>query len=188
MLPRIVFSLIWITVSGCIEIAPRTTAPPPEPEMRLPGIRVIAFGEVDGRGDDEIAQDLIQALLEAGRFRIVDRNHTKRMLREVDLRDDWFLDQGSANQVGRFLGAEAYLFVDVSEYDTDRYTDLFDRRGRRATVEFFVQIIDLRTAQILVARRIRRTATAFGDDIDSGALLSTARNRAARAFAQALVP
>lgn len=207
---RIGFLAVFV---GCASVAaaaptvhPTQLAAPIE-QAGLPAINVIAVGSIDGSGGREVADDLSEALVETGRFRVVDRAQTERILREHRLRSSGLLRPDETRRLGQFLGADAYIMGSVTAHRTERFTSsITGTPETRAIVEFHAEVIDLRTAEVLASRRVSHTESSETDlrsqavdrlsawlrgdkvirSVNAGALLARARRRVAADFAMAV--
>ncbi|HEV2736361.1 MAG TPA: CsgG/HfaB family protein [Longimicrobiaceae bacterium] len=127
-------------------------------------IKVVAIGRIKGSGGERLAEDLSQALIESGQFRVVDREHTQRILREYRLGSSGLLTPEESRRLGQFLGADAYIMGNVTAHRTERFTSsLLGTPEARAIVELHIEIIDLRTAEVIASRRASRTVSSETD-------------------------
>ncbi|HET6344822.1 MAG TPA: CsgG/HfaB family protein [Myxococcota bacterium] len=88
-------------------------------EINLPGVRVLAVGDVAGRGGDDVADLVAHELLGSGRFDLVDRQRLFDIVREQGVLE--VSSSARARDLGALAGADALLFgrVSVNTYDED---------------------------------------------------------------------
>lgn len=205
---------LLFAVAGCTNLAalspivqPSLQVAAPVERVRLPQIKVVAIGMIEGRGGEELREDLSQALVESGRFRVVDRAKTDQILKEHRLRSSGLLRSDETRRLGQFLGADAYIMGSVTAHGTERFTSRLGTQETRAVVELHTEIVDLRTAEVVASRRVRRTISSEADvggqiadrvasrlrgeqlrrtEADAGGLLARARSRVVSDFARAL--
>ncbi len=105
------------------------------------------------------------ALLRSGRFTVVDRSAVDQILREQEFSYSGVADQATAVQLGRLLGAEAVMMINVTSVAHDSFWS--DNPSQR-DAELHVKIISVETSEILY------TAVGQGSDFDGaeGALRS----------------
>ncbi len=89
-------------------------------EINLAGIKKIAVSSISGEGGEDIADQLTQALMQSGRYDVVDRQHLAKVQQEQSLGENGVVDASSAAQVGKVAGADALIFGRVSK---DKYTE-----------------------------------------------------------------
>lgn len=105
------------------------------------------------------------ALLRTGRFTVVDRSAVDQILDEQEFSYSGVVDQSTAVQLGRLLGAEAVMMVSIASVSHDEFwSDTPEQRD----AELYVKIISVETSEILY------TAVGQGSDFDGavGALRS----------------
>ncbi len=96
-------------------------------------------------------EDLVTAaLLDRGRFNVLDRRRLKAVLEELKLSKSGLVDDDAAIEVGKLLAADCILLGSVLE--------------RKDSIESFVRLVDIETAEILAA------ADVYGEQIDVNAL------------------
>jgi curli biogenesis system outer membrane secretion channel CsgG len=153
----------------------------------LPDVRVIAIGSMDGEFGDVFADDLAFALLDGGRFRVVDRERTADLMQEHRIRSTGLISPQDAVRLGEFTGAEAYVFGRVVDVREERYRSPLGLPETRVTVEVQARVIDLRTSEVLASRHVVRSMTSASDvrgtAVDAGAALLFGRRRVERTAA-----
>lgn len=105
------------------------------------------------------------ALLRTGLFTVVDRSAVDQILREQEFSYSGVVDQATAVQLGRLLGAEAVMMISITQIAHDSF---WDDSPEQRDAEIHVKIISVETSEILY------TAVGQGSDFDGaeGALRS----------------
>jgi hypothetical protein len=137
------------------------------------GLKVnrVAFAPTSGRGADDLVAACIGDLVNAG-IEILDRSNTERVLGEQKLTNSGLVDEKSAVEMGRLLGAGVMLFVKVNRLEP-KHLDLHatepawtDKEGHvhpavttytsKTQVEFnaSIQAVDLATGRVFTQQRI----------------------------------
>lgn len=123
-------------------------------------------GSVPGLSQGQGIQDYAgMALLRTGCFTVVDRSAVDQILREQEFSYSGAVDQATAVQLGRLLGAEAVMMVSITSVSHDEFwSDTPEQRD----AELHLKIISVETSEILY------TAVGQGSDFDGaeGALRS----------------
>lgn len=97
------------------------------------------------------------ALLRTGRFTVVDRTVVDQLLDEQELSYSGVADQATAVQLGKLLGAEAVMTINVTRISHDSFWD--DEPEQRDAV-LHVKIISVETSEVLY------TSVGQGNDFD----------------------
>jgi len=183
-------------------------------EVNLKHYSKIALGDfVNPRGKiDQHARDvadlLTSRMIASGRFEVVDREHLKTILKEQTLAASGLIDETSAPELGKLLGASALIFGRIQQ---DRYKEELtkddpykDKKGnthqrqRRKGVyslTAIIKIIDVQTGKILTVKEIPVTETKQTSAldkkppvIDRQALYQQCLNKLADRFMQVVAP
>lgn len=86
------------------------------------------------------------ALLRTGRFTVLDRSEVDRILSEQEFSYSGIVDQTTAVQLGRLMGAEAVMTITVTRVAHDSFwSDTPEQRD----AELHVKIISVETSEIL---------------------------------------
>lgn len=103
------------------------------------------------------------ALMKKGRFTVVDRSAVDQLLEEQEFSYSGVVDAGTAARLGKMLGAEAVMIVNVTEIKHD---DFWDEHPAQRDAELHLKIISVETSEVLYS------AVGQGSDFDgaSGAL------------------
>jgi curli biogenesis system outer membrane secretion channel CsgG len=102
-------------------------------------------------------------LMQTGRFTLVDRTVVDRLLDEQEFSYSGVVDVGTAAELGRMMGAEAVMTVNVVSVEHD---DFWDNHPAQRDAELHVKIISVETSEVLYS------AAGEGSDFDgaSGAM------------------
>ena len=85
-------------------------------------------------------------LLRTGRFTVVDRSVVDQLLDEQEFSYSGVVDQATAVQLGRLLGAEAVLTINIGQIAHDNFWD--DEPAQR-DASLHVKIISVETSEVL---------------------------------------
>jgi hypothetical protein len=112
---RNVFLLcLVLMVSGCA--ATTIVVPRMKPaEINLAGVKKIAVATIDGEGGVDLADELIQSLMQSGRYEVVDRQHLTKIQQEQALGASGIVDTATAAKIGKIAGVDALIFGRVGE-------------------------------------------------------------------------
>ncbi len=191
----------------------RVTVPVTKPaEINMVKYRQVAVDKLSGRDGPQISELLEAALLDSGRFTVVDRQHLGQIMGELRLSASELSDPSKAAQLGRQLPASALIFGNVERSDYreevlrgEPYTvpDLqgnphthvnITRRGT-ADVRVSFQITDVETGSLLKVKMIEKQNGAERSAIDKQpepldreALLAQARDAVVRDFMKSIAP
>ncbi|HEY8465018.1 MAG TPA: CsgG/HfaB family protein [Bacillota bacterium] len=126
-----------------------------------------------GRG---VSDELVTALFNTGKFRIIEREQLDRVLKEQHLASTGRIDSRTAARIGRILGVQILIMGKVTEFTTDTKggaINVDDRRnigiGIRSTtarVTIDARMVDTTSAEIKAA------VTGYGENKKTGLALS----------------
>ncbi len=131
----------------------------------------IAFGPTEGGPcADEIVSGLVEDLIQRG-IDVLDREHLNSILQEHNLVMSGMVDESTAIELGRILGATTLIFVNVQrcvDDQTRRHEDKKTKDGTRrkyfAVTETHlkgsVRVVDLETARIFSAKTLEESGRA----------------------------
>lgn len=197
---------IAIVVAGCgTTIKVPVTRPA---AVNLRGINKIAIGEIKGNGGQEIADLLTSNLFESGKFEVVDRANLDRIVKEHKINLSGAIDEKTAAQMGKLVGAAVLVFGNVSLYKTEQKNTVgqpwVDKQGYRhqshdktvtAKLNMSLQVVGLTTGMVLAAKTISQQAASstsadngWPEDPDKDATLNEAREKAVAAFIKMISP
>ncbi len=157
-----------------------------------------------------VADELVTALLETNRFRLIEREKVAQVLEEQNLGKDGVLDPKTAAEIGKILGVEYLVIGRITEFSTKEDDDILanpnhnNPMGIRITnttarVAIDARLVDCVTAEILTSvtgRGKKRTVNlgliskqggiSFGDKDFEKSDLGKALHRAATSTARQL--
>jgi len=176
-------------------------------EINLKGYNKIAVGTITGRAGQDLADDLLNALVNSGRFEVLDRQHLNDLLREQDLTRAGYADSVHGGKVGGLVGAAVMVAGRVTIYkyeekmkrdpsvDKNGHKHVSNTRYGTATISSNLQLTNIATGRVITSKRFDRTAEAktYGHDrepdrIDPDGLLASAREIVASDFMKKIAP
>lgn len=193
-------------LSGC---ATTIRVPVTRPaEINLRGINKIAIGEIKGDGGQTIADLLSSKLFESQKFEVVDRAHIQQVMAEHKLNKSGIVDEKTALQLGKYVGAAVLVFGNVSlnkyEQKMSKANPWRDKEGGRHQTHYIkgtakltttLQVIGLNTGKVLASKTISKTAentnsadNGWPEEPDKDALMSATVNDAVNAFIKMIAP
>src|SRR6185369_2737177 len=92
-----------------------------------------------------VAEWFTTALVDSGRFEIIERRLLQQILEEQKIGSSGLIDPRSASQLGRLLGVKTVVSGTVQNYDR--------------TFELNTRLIDVETGSIIVAESVRASST-----------------------------
>ncbi len=174
----LIFPLFLVLFLGCGTKSIQMTVLRPA-EVNLKNYHTIAVAQilnVKGRPAghaNDVAEKINEELVQSGRFDVVDRHHLKAVLKEQSLGASGLVDEGSASELGRLLGASVLIFGRIQE---DSYKEEVSadepyktkkgqvkiRKHRRGTYSFRVslKLIDVQKGKILTVKQFSAQKTA----------------------------
>ena len=201
-----VLVLVALVGAGC---APSMMVPVTRPaEINLRGISKIAIGEIRGDGGQVVSDLLTSKLFESGKFEVVDRANLDRILREHSLNLGGAVDEKTAAQLGKLVGAAVLVFGNISLFKYDLKASTGDRWKDKqggyhqshykkgvARVTASLQVVGLTTGTVLAAKTISKEASsqtsadnAWPDDPDRDAIVGTAVDDTVATFIKMIAP
>ena len=137
-----------------------------KPEKRL---LIIVSDVRNGTGDksydsigDESTSEYINELIKTDTFRIIERQRLSDILKEMNLNMTGLVDSSKMKQVGKVLGADAIVFVELS---AAQHTSDTKRLGNSERVSevlnpgISTRIVDIETGEILASAAITHSYT-----------------------------
>ncbi len=121
-------------------------------------------------GDEELPGLYDRAgllLMQPGCFTVVDRAEVERIVREQRSGGPHVIDPQALRRLGRMMGAEAVMTVDVTKLEHD---DFFKDTPEQRDAQLFVKIISVKTAEALYYAEGRGSSFEGPDAALSGAL------------------
>jgi len=197
--------MILYVATSC---APSARVPVMRPaEIYLQGINRIAVGNIEGNIGREVADSLTTKLFEANYFEVVDRENITRIMREHNLNLSGAVDERTAAEIGRLIGASALIFGNaVAQYKQttsvsktykkkDGSPYRFYHKDGIAKVKINFRVVDLRTGKIVAAKSILKEATdrnwernRWPPDLDREMIVGKAANKCVDAFMRIIAP
>ena len=177
-------------------------------EINLRGINKIAIGEIRGDGGQTVSDLMTSKLFESGKFEVVDRANIDRIMREHSLNLSGSVDQKTAAQLGKLVGAAVLVFGNVSNYKYEVKKTVGDpwrdKEGRlhqthyvkgTAKVTASLQVVGLTTGAILAAKTISKEMeeknsadNGWPEAPDQDAIVGSAVNATVDAFIKMIAP
>ncbi|MBN2536944.1 hypothetical protein JXB37_01565 [candidate division WOR-3 bacterium] len=157
-----------LLVAGCftpaqyVAMNPHNYAKSPTLDNR-PTWRVAVLPPTSKLTNDPQTADGLQdhaglVLMRNGRFTVVDRSAVDKLLEEQQFSYSGVVDPATAAQLGRMLGAEAVLTLNITQLKHDPFWS--DHPGQR-DAELHAKLISVETAEVLYS------AVGSGSDFDS---------------------
>ena len=190
---------------ACGTVAVRVPVMKPA-EINMAPYQSVAIGGMTGNGDRVMSDSLEEALVNTNRFTVVDRQHTDKVLRELQLSSTDLADPKAAAKLGKVVTAGALIFGDVQNTyrevpDETRYKDdkgvvhtWYTLKGE-SYVRATFKVVDVSTGKLIIAKTYeeRRDDTNRGLDkrpapIDRNSLERSARAAVVDRFMKAIVP
>ncbi|MFH1352756.1 MAG: CsgG/HfaB family protein [bacterium] len=177
-------------------------------EVNLKNFKKIAIGDITGTGAENFTDELTQALFNCDRFEVLDRQNLDRIMKEHHFDLAGVVDETTAAQIGKFIGAAALVFGRVSlykygeevvysdskDYKTGIVTRYYYRIGE-ANVTANLRVTDLTTGKILAVKNIAEKSTVKSsaskgtpEDIDKDGLLAKTREAVVNRFMKMIAP
>jgi curli biogenesis system outer membrane secretion channel CsgG len=103
-----------------------------------------------------LADALASELVKKKKFRMIERNRIDILLEEIKFQQTGLVDPATAAQIGKQLGAEAYILgsvVSVSARDEWRSVKFAEKTTRWVDVEAEAKLVDVQTGEILASGR-----------------------------------
>jgi hypothetical protein len=121
----------------------------------------------DGEGYGILPDHAGLLLMKPGRFLLVDRGEVGRVLREQRFSYSGPVDPGTAARLGRLMGAEGVLVVNVSSVKHD---DFFSDNPKQRDAQLYVKIISVGTGEVLYYAQGHGSSFEGAEDALKGAL------------------
>jgi curli biogenesis system outer membrane secretion channel CsgG len=118
-----------------------------------------------------MAEMITTALLDTGKFRVLERQQINDVIGEQDLGDSGRVDPGTAARIGKILGAQYLLYGTVNEFEYSKGGEQGGVRiggirvgagTARARIGMDVRIVDAVTGEILFSTRSAADASRTG--------------------------
>ena len=165
-------------------------------EVNLKAYNKIALGDIvdeDGKVDrhaKDIADEITTSLFGSGRYEVLDRQNLRSIMTEHKLSLSGMIDENTATELGKIIGAAALVFgrIQTDNYDeeTSKADPWVDKKGKRHQTHYRkgtynlsvnLKIVDILTAKILAVKSLSASYTisksadnGWPTDIDTGLL------------------
>ena len=141
-----------------------------------------------------LSDALASELVKTKKFRMIERDRIDVLLQEIKLQQTGLVDAAAAAQVGKQLGAQAYIFgsvVSVSARDEWRSVKFAEKTTRWVDVEAEVKLVDIQTGEMLASgRAVGKSKTAekhaFGGKVGELASVKSMSQKAVQNLAEKL--
>ncbi len=161
---------------GCATQSLKLTVTRPA-EINLKGFDKIAIGDIEDRNGGvsqhsrDISDKITSALFESKRFEVLDRQHLGTLLKEHNLTVSGLVDEKTAAELGKFIGAAVFVFgrIQTDKYDEEiekgkpwtgkdgSYHQTYRRRGQYS-LTVHLSVVDLKTSKVLAIKDIAAVA------------------------------
>lgn len=130
-----------------------------------------------------VSDELVTALLDTGKFRLIEREQLQKILEEQNLSSSGRVDSRTAARIGRMLGVQILIMGKVTEFTTDSKggaVNVSDRRNigigikaDTARVAIDARMVDTTSAEIkaAVTGRGEKKKTSLGLSIDYNSIV-----------------
>ena len=119
-------------------------------KKRVAVLEFTGNSEFDGKVDLKLSDLLITSLVKSGKFDVIERTQIELVLNEQKLGMSGIIDESTAAEVGRILGAE-YVIFGVVTSATQQNIDKFAYTLVVIETSIDVRVIDAETGKIIVA-------------------------------------
>jgi hypothetical protein len=207
--PRTPFAMLLLATLACGTVTVRVPVLKPA-EVNMAGFSSVAVGKVDFSGNTggrtEIQGQLEQALVDSGRFQVVDRQRMDQTMRELRLSASDLSDPRHAAKLGNLMAAGALIFADVNEkYEESRGEEQYQDKDKKnhvrrklrgeANVRTTFRVINVSTGALVVSKQYadQKDDTNYATDrqpdpIEKDKLVQAARAEVLKRFMAAIVP
>ena len=179
-----VILILAIILSSCGTTAMYMNVKRPA-EINLKGYQKVAIGDVVdqrnrvNRHSRDISDELTTTLFKSGYFEVLDRQHLAKVLEEQGLAQTGLIDENSAVEIGKLIGAGVFVFGriqnDKYEEKTSKGKEKKDKKGNihqphyrdgEYNLSVNVKLIDVQTAKILGVKTLnsRKTQRSTADN------------------------
>jgi len=207
-----IFTLALV-FTGCATVGVKVPVMRPA-EINLKEKNELIIGKIAGRGGEKIASYVKEKAIDSERFKVIDRQHFDRVLRELKLSQSDLADSEGRKKLGKIMIGSILIMGQVQEhrYNEDmkkekrtgtkivnkkkvKYTYYYYKRTGTASVIVSFDVIDIETGQILqskTAKSVKRASTSARDAtperIDGNEILDQCDRQVATDFLKAIAP
>ena len=169
---KIIVSLMILVIVSCGTTAMMMNVTRPA-EVNLKEYNKIALGDIvdeDGKADrhaKDIADFITTSLFESGKYEVLDRQNLQSIMSEHKLSLSGLIDENTATELGKIIGAAALVFgrIQTDNYDeeTSKADPWVDKKGNRHQTHYRegtyslsvnLKIVDILTAKILAVKSL----------------------------------
>lgn len=147
-----------------------------------PILAVMEFDLAAGKGSGQLGTGLsdmlTNALVESGKFRVVERKRIEEIIQEQDLGAEGFLDQNQSASLGKIIGANFLVMGTVTEFKENESggaagallgSVVAGMSVYKSHIGFTIRIVNATTGEILVSKSIDKKVKKVG--VAAGGLL-----------------
>lgn len=210
---RLCTIMLLLVAPACSTVTVRVPVMRPA-EINLRGKNEIVIGYIRGRESPRITGRLKQAVADAGRFKLVSREHMDEVMRELRLSASDLADADSQRKLGKLMtgsiliggGVESFEYNENQGYNQTTCTKTVNKktveypctkrtRTGKAEVAVAFDTIDIATGENLKPKRLQCTRTRATEatdgtppSIDGDALLEDCANEIVTKYLRAIAP
>ncbi|MBI5528385.1 MAG: tetratricopeptide repeat protein [Deltaproteobacteria bacterium] len=162
---------VLVLIGGCRTVALHVPVLRPA-EINMAKYKQVAVAEIGGNNGRAMADKLNEALVESGRFSVVDRQNLDRIIKEQGLSASDLTDPNTAAKLGKVMAASAMIFgtgeKDYKETMKKESGTCTKYEGKKATkyacttytrigsikVKGTLKVVDVETGQILKTKTL----------------------------------
>ena len=130
----------------------------------MPTVAVMDFGTLSNAAGDintdnvgfAVSDYIIQALLESGKFKVMDKEHLSEVLEENNLDTTGIIPPSRAKKIGEILGVRYIIYGNVNDVNSDTFTlEVVSNGADVHTVKALIiaRMMDVETGNIVTAAR-----------------------------------
>ena len=150
--------------------------------VAVTGVEYSSSAYMGQRAAADFESQLVTALVDSGRYDVVERNQLNYVVRELGLQSSGMISGNTAIQFGQLTGADYTVVGNVIAADVQRF-DNYLYKGHKAKVKFNFKFIDNKTGMIKIAKIVEGSDTVSefeNSNPDRNILLSGAVNDASK--------
>lgn len=172
MKKKLLAILLVLIIVSCGTTAMMMTVTRPA-EVNLKQYNKIAVGDIvdeygkEDRHAKDIADEITTSLFASGKYEVLDRQNLNSIMTEHKLSLSGLIDENTASELGKIIGAAALVFgrIQTDNYDeeTSKADPWVDKKGKRHqsqyrkgtyTLSVNLKIVDIMTAKILAVKSL----------------------------------
>ncbi len=147
----------WLTAAGCFSASQMAALQVPANFAKSPSLdskqvwRVAVLPPAEQADVTEPASSALydyagMVLMRTGRFSLVDRSAVDKLLAEQQFSYTGVVDPGTAARLGKLLGAEAVMIINITKV---RHDPFWDDSPEQRDAELQVKIVSVETGEVL---------------------------------------